>query len=773
MHIENKISQFGRTMLEVLMALLILGMISAGGYAGVRYALGLSQAWRAQAQVNQLAKDVMSLYAWQDSYATLSMRGNRGICNTIVSPGNQDCTILSPWNEEVSVQKGKSNASFKIVLKKTPKSICEHLMGMRFENVFMVQKECTSGPQDVEFLMNKDDRSCPEGCPPGYDCINGECYANDREDACENINCAGECLTGVCRGGTCLRKMNGSSCSIGVCQEGACVEETTTTTMETTTPQETETDTQTDTQTITEHPCCNTSFCSGTSWRCNGSSAYVSGDSVRFCTVPNACYGGHTFKTVNRLTYPYPIADRYWSASTDNMNWFDAYNFCAAQGMSMADQGDIQRNQTALQALWNHAGITSYPYVWASNIGSTSYLYSECSTRECYAFIQGTRTGHGSTVSEKWRTDVIGAKALCYSYNSYDTTTPWETTTTDYTTTPYDTTTPWETTTTEGACKRIYPKYSNVCLSDTSMAYNTSDDYCANNGMERITTNEAYVLGSAYKNYTYAWINGGYVYMGSSTNVYTSTSGSYRTLCKDKGTTLEYENPCTTSYDCLSDEICVADGVGQRYCAKAVCQTNQNVCLASIWTIPPSEAQLFCQRVGKRIATKEEWLYSKAYSGTAPFVLNGTAVQAWYKCCSAEANVSSQSRTVSSVVCVGINQVIEKPEDECQTTSDCDKGSYCIANAQQVKKCQAGSCSMSGGICSSNISVSSSDASAFCSGLGYRLATKAELTAAGAYWGGPGWVNNGGAVQAWYKCCSNTSTPSHYSWTTSAPARCK
>ena len=764
-------AQSGRTMLEVLMALLIMGMISVGGYAGVRYALGLSQAWRAQAQVNQLGKDVISLYAWQDSYATLSMQGGRGICNTIVSPGNQDCKILSPWNEEVRVSKGKSNASFKIVLTKTPRSICEHLKEMRYENVYMVQKECTSGLQDIEFVMDKNDRGCEGGCPTGYDCINGECRSQDREEACENVSCGGECLTGECRGGVCLRKMNGTSCSIGVCQDGMCVEETTVTHPEVTTPEETTTEEAWDT-TTTLDPCCEGNFCMGSQWRCNNASAGVTGNTVRFCSINTSCNGGYSHTTMERLVSPSTINGYTWVASkSNNMNWYDAYNFCAAQGMSMASQNEIRSFQTQLQSIWTNAGITSFPYVWSSSSfwqGSVSACMNDLS---CNAVIQGIPSGHGYVTKDKMFAGGSGwskVAALCYGIDSYDTTTPWETTTT-----PYDTTTPWETTTTEGGCKRSFPKYSNVCLSDTSMVYNTSDDYCANNGMERLTTNEAYVLGSAYKNYTYAWINGGYVYMGSSTNVYTSTSGSYRTLCKDKGTTLEYENPCTTSYDCASDEICVADGVGQRYCAKAVCQTNQNVCLANIWTIPASEAQLFCQRVGKRIATKEEWMYSKAYSGTAPFVLNGTAVQAWYKCCSAEANVSSQSRTVSSVVCVGINQVIEKPEDECQTTSDCDKGSYCIANAQQVKKCQAGSCTMSGGICSGNISVSSSDASAFCSGLGYRLATKAELTAAGAYWGGPGWVNNGGAVQAWYKCCSNTSTPSHYSWTTSAPARCK
>lgn len=261
------IHESGRTMLEVLMALLILGMISAGGYAGVRYALGLSQAWRAQAQVNQLGKDVISLYAWQDSYATLSMQGRRGICNTIVSPGNQDCKILSPWNEEVRVSKGKSNASFKIVLTKTPRSICEHLKEMRYENVFMVQKECTSGLQDIEFVMDKNDRACEGGCPTGYECINGECRSQEREEACENVSCGGECLTGECRGGVCLRKMNGTSCSIGVCQDGMCVEETTVTHPEVTTPEETTMEEET---TTPDNPCgANEIYVEGICYSCN------------------------------------------------------------------------------------------------------------------------------------------------------------------------------------------------------------------------------------------------------------------------------------------------------------------------------------------------------------------------------------------------------------------------------------------------------------------------------------------------------------------------
>ncbi len=230
----------GRTMVEMLMALLILGMISVGGYSGVKYALGLSQAWRGQAQINQLAKDIISLYAWQDSYATLTMKGRRGICNTIISPGNQECVITSPWNQSVTVSTGKSNGSFKIVMHNTPKSICKHLSEMRFENVYMAQQECTSGSQDIEFVMDKNDRECSEGCPNGYSCVNGTCRAQDREDACNGVECVGECLTGECRGGTCLRKQNGTACSNGICVNGTCTEETqppetTITTWETTT----------------------------------------------------------------------------------------------------------------------------------------------------------------------------------------------------------------------------------------------------------------------------------------------------------------------------------------------------------------------------------------------------------------------------------------------------------------------------------------------------------------------------------------------------------
>lgn len=298
----------GRTMLEVLMALLLLGMISVGGYAGVRYALGLSQAWRGQAQVNQLAKDVISLYAWQDSYATLSMRGSRGICNTIISPGNQDCVITSPWNQSVTVSKGKSNGSFKIVMHDTPKSICEHLTGMRFENVYMVQKECRSGLQDIEFVMDKNDRECAEGCPSGYDCVNGACRAQDREDACKNVSCVGECLTGECRGGTCLRQENGTVCSIGVCRNGTCVEEMTVTEPEETTPEET----VTEETTTTDNPCAsNEIYVNGICYDCDQYEPIYAWDISGLQGCPNRTVSCGTVGTMDCNSYLTSCPDGY------------------------------------------------------------------------------------------------------------------------------------------------------------------------------------------------------------------------------------------------------------------------------------------------------------------------------------------------------------------------------------------------------------------------------------------------------------------------------
>lgn len=312
--------EHGRTMLEMLMALLILGLISAGGYSGVRYALGLSQAWRAQAQVNQLVKDVMSLYAWQDSYATLSMRGSRGICNTIVSPGNQDCVITSPWNESITVEKGKSNASFKIVLHKTPRSICEHLLGMRFENVYMVQKSCTGGNQDIELLMDKNDRECPESCPQGYDCINGECRAQDREDLCKNVNCVGECLSGECRGGTCLYKSNGSSCSIGICIEGVCTQETTETTPETTPETTTPVDTTTTEEETTSVPSCgnNEIMVGGTCYSCNQYEPIYAWDKDALQGCPNRTISCGTVGTMDCNSYLTACPDGYIETGSDS-----------------------------------------------------------------------------------------------------------------------------------------------------------------------------------------------------------------------------------------------------------------------------------------------------------------------------------------------------------------------------------------------------------------------------------------------------------------------
>ena len=186
-----------------------------------------------------------------------------------------------------------------------------------------------------------------------------------------------------------------------------------------------------------------------------------------------------------------------------------------------------------------------------------------------------------------------------------------------------------------------------------------------------------------------------------------------------------------------------------------------------------SKAKAFCENLGYRLATKLEYWYSDYPSYTYVWIDDNGTIKYSFKWSDGELHVSTSSSTSTETpLCIEKDAVVEKPADECQTHADCaeqksSKEYFCLVGSRAAKVCTKGTCS--GDYCVGNIwALPPSDAEYFCSAFGKRLATKEEWALARTYSGTAVWVNNGGTVETWYKCCDNYSTPYKQTRTTSA-----
>ena len=107
-------TQYGRSMIEMLGVLAIIGVLSVGGIAGYSKAMTKYRVNKTAEQISQLAQNIRTLYASQKSYNTLN---STVIKKAHLAPedmydNTNSTTLYNPFGGQVAVDyAGKNNSS--------------------------------------------------------------------------------------------------------------------------------------------------------------------------------------------------------------------------------------------------------------------------------------------------------------------------------------------------------------------------------------------------------------------------------------------------------------------------------------------------------------------------------------------------------------------------------------------------------------------------------------------------------------------------------------
>ncbi len=144
---QKKTSQSGRSMVEMLGVIAIIGLITVAGITSMGYVDSYFRSSATVIEIDNLAKDVLDTYSWSRDFSSLNMSF---ICDEDIIKCT-DGTGSNRWGGNITVEiTGATDADadgFKITYTKVPKIPCEQLVNSSKNNEFhyveTTTKECT------------------------------------------------------------------------------------------------------------------------------------------------------------------------------------------------------------------------------------------------------------------------------------------------------------------------------------------------------------------------------------------------------------------------------------------------------------------------------------------------------------------------------------------------------------------------------------------------------------------------------------------------------
>ena len=153
----------GRSMIEMLGVLGIMGVIVYGAVSGINYGIDVYKINATYHEIDELAQAIIDLSSWRDDYIDLGTNPSLFICKNDAFPCTEGNEMKNQWNGDVEVemilQDGKRTA-FKITYNDVPEAVCNKLKDEAgFQHVCVNKTETTcSGDVNISFYSRSSDK---------------------------------------------------------------------------------------------------------------------------------------------------------------------------------------------------------------------------------------------------------------------------------------------------------------------------------------------------------------------------------------------------------------------------------------------------------------------------------------------------------------------------------------------------------------------------------------------------------------------------------------
>ena len=159
----TKQNESGRTLLEMLGVLAIIGVITVGAMSGLKFGTDSFRATALHDMVETTAQGVADLYSWSREYPTtgddskvISLADavpDNGICDAFKCKADGDVVKAITTYGTMTIASG-DESYFTITLTAIPKDICMRLAAITWQNVNWDESQtCEEDTQDIEFVV--------------------------------------------------------------------------------------------------------------------------------------------------------------------------------------------------------------------------------------------------------------------------------------------------------------------------------------------------------------------------------------------------------------------------------------------------------------------------------------------------------------------------------------------------------------------------------------------------------------------------------------------
>ena len=149
-------NESGRSMVEMLGVLAIMGVIMYGAVAGINFGIDMYKINATYNEIEELSQSIIDLFSWSDNYGTLTVEV---VCDNDAYPTCNQCEtngqchrMTNQWGGDVTV--GSSGPDgFVIQYTQIPDVACERLRTEVFQNVCVGNVTEANSKCDVTFYL--------------------------------------------------------------------------------------------------------------------------------------------------------------------------------------------------------------------------------------------------------------------------------------------------------------------------------------------------------------------------------------------------------------------------------------------------------------------------------------------------------------------------------------------------------------------------------------------------------------------------------------------